>query len=1317
MYTYVTYYHPTADTTDAAGAAEEITYLVYAEWAYLKESVAFYDANTQIYLNEGKVIPMDQVAATVEAYMQANPNAEIYAVLGINSLRTSRLHNMMVNKEQNVTQTAVERYTPEYTYDTANDHNGNDVVVWLGNNGVVTLQIDTGIALTKAVTEAIGDPDDTYDLTITVPAGVTANPVVLDGEGNSVTATYENNVLTVPVKAGQTVYISGIPGGTQCQIGEIVDGDYYKVDAQSTASVTVPTLTQVLDATNPVEQFASAVVTNAPHKYGNLTIVKDIDHDLADIPAEMANKVFQFKVQLPAELAGKTYQVDKANASAFAGTEVTVGQDGSFTVALKDNESITILNLPQGAAYTVTEISNVAGYTNTTGEVNGTIAPGGDHDAHFINAYAVTPIKPQVTVTGTKILEDVHNTYTANEDFTFVLSRYDGNGYVELAKATAKAGESYEFKLDALLADTLGLGDHYFRITEEAGVTNGMTYDPSRGLFVVHVTDTNADGALEYQVENTANTTVAGTTVTKNFTNIYDVQRTHADIQITKELINHTGVAIPLNSFHFTLANNNNATETYRVTTDASGKATIRVPELAVGEYTYTLTEEVGTLAGMTYDTVARNVTVTVTENGGVLTATVAIDGEATNAVTFTNEYKLTATSHTISGTKKLEGRAPVDGEFRFALYETDASFTISAAAKETVANRGNAFSFSAITYDKVGTHYYSVKELNTDVHGVTYDTTHYHITVTVGVDGENLTKQVVINKVGHNSDTTGNVVFVNSYKATATTYALGGHKVLQGRAPRDGEFSFELYEGAQLLETVTNKADGTFAFQAVTYTQAGTYTYTIKEAAGSVPGVRYDGVNAPVTVTVTVTDINGVLSAKANVENANIAFENTYTPKPAQVTFTGTKKFQGGDLADNAFSFKLYRTDNTFDIAGSNAQLLKTAQNVGGKFAFRETLATTGTYYFVVLEDASNPVEEVVYDRTHHKFMVRVSDIGDGQLKAAITHVDTGVTTSGAASAATDLSFVNATFDEVTEKEVYMEGNTTTQIDGQKVKAGDILTYFITYTNYTGETVVADITDIIPAHTSYVEGSATLGGTYAGTHIAWILHVAKGESVTVSFQVKVDKTEIIVANTAVVRDGVNTYHTNEVVNHSVEAQLKKDVFAAADPTTSINGQQVARGDELLYTISFTNASAKKVDITITDQIPTTPTYIADSADNGGALKNGKLVWELKDVPAWQTVTVSFKVTVNSDVGAVTIENKATATDGTNDYETKVVTNFTVEQTTPPEPSQPTPPADKENPKTGDNTNLILWIALLTISCGGIITALVCDRKEEAEEA
>lgn len=142
------------------------------------------------------------------------------------------------------------RYAPEYTYETASMHNDNDVVVWLGNNGKLTVEIDTGIALTKRVTEAIGNPDDTYNLIVTVPVGVNADPEVKDANGGTVASTYSGNVLTIPVKVDQTVYITGIPGGTVCAIGEIIPAgkDYYISD--STATVTVPTLMEVLAGAN-----------------------------------------------------------------------------------------------------------------------------------------------------------------------------------------------------------------------------------------------------------------------------------------------------------------------------------------------------------------------------------------------------------------------------------------------------------------------------------------------------------------------------------------------------------------------------------------------------------------------------------------------------------------------------------------------------------------------------------------------------------------------------------------------------------------------------------------------------------------------------------------------------------------------------------------------------------------------------------------------------------------------------------------------------------------------------------------------------------
>ena len=511
----------------------------------------------------------------------------------------------------------------------------------------------------------------------------------------------------------------------------------------------------------------------------------------------------------------------------------------------------------------------------------------------------------------------------------------------------------------------------------------------------------------------------------------------------------------------------------------------------------------------------------------------------------------------------------------------------------------------------------------------------------------------------------------------------------------------------------MTNKADGSFTFTAVQYAQPGTYTYTIRELEPETkaPGVTYDGVNKPITILVTVTDVSGVLQAKANISNENIQFENTYTAKPAQVIFNGTKIFRGAALEDNAFTFHLYQTDHFFDITSGNAELLESAGNVNDAFSFARTLNTTGTYFFVVVEDATaNTLDNVVYDRTQYKFAVQVDDNGAGQLTATVTNVSTGISGEAAASAVADVTFVNATFDKVTEKEVYL-ADVTTQIDGQKVKAGDVLTYFITYTNYTGEDVVADIMDTIPNHTTYVENSASHDGTYVGTHLRWSIHVSKGDSVTVSFEVKVTDEEVIFANTAVVRDGVNTYTTNGVVNHTVEKVLTKDVYAPEDTTVSIDGQKVKEGDELIYKITFTNATANAVNIVITDKIPAFTTYIAGSAEYGGVYDEGELSWNLENIPAWATVTVAFRVQVNADAGEKTIENQATATDGTNDFTTNIVSNPVEKTVTPiiPDPGTTVP-------QTGDTAILGLWSARLAASSVGILSVLTFRIKKKSEE-
>ena len=236
--------------------------------------------------------------------------------------------------------------------------------------------------------------------------------------------------------------------------------------------------------------------------------------------------------------------------------------------------------------------------------------------------------------------------------------------------------------------------------------------------------------------------------------------------------------------------------------------------------------------------------------------------------------------------------------------------------------------------------------------------------------------------------------------------------------------------------------------------------------------------------------------------------------------------------------------------------------------------------------------------------------------------------------------------------------------IDGQKVEAGEILTYFLSYTNYHGEMVRVDILDAIPNHTSYVEGSASHNGTYAAGHVNWVLDVAPNASVTVSFQVKVNETAAIVANTAMIVDGVNTYYTNEVVNHTFDGDevAEKKVFYPADVTTNIDGKKVYAGEDFVYTITYTNASGNPVtDVAITDTIPKHTTYVENSADHDGVYSDGVLTWTIDEVPAWGKVTVAFMVKVDENVEAETITNKAIVKEGNNTYKTNEITNYTVE--------------------------------------------------------
>lgn len=234
------------------------------------------------------------------------------------------------------------------------------------------------------------------------------------------------------------------------------------------------------------------------------------------------------------------------------------------------------------------------------------------------------------------------------------------------------------------------------------------------------------------------------------------------------------------------------------------------------------------------------------------------------------------------------------------------------------------------------------------------------------------------------------------------------------------------------------------------------------------------------------------------------------------------------------------------------------------------------------------------------------------------------------------------------------------TTINGKAVKPGDVLTYTISYTNTTDSDRDVTITDTIPKLTTYVDSSADNGGVYAGGKLTWVKRVAKNETFKVTFKVKVndnvDGKEI--TNIGHVSDGLTNVDTNPT-NNPTPKKPEKDVLDTKG--TSIDGQEVKRGQELTYTVTYQNTTGQAQDVTITDAIPEHTTYVENSADNAGTYADGKVTWN-KNVAAGETLKVTFKVKVDETVDQDKIENTAQVITGNNTVKTNTTKNPTPKQ-------------------------------------------------------
>ena len=546
----------------------------------------------------------------------------------------------------------------------------------------------------------------------------------------------------------------------------------------------------------------------------------------------------------------------------------------------------------------------------------------------FTNTYKATTTT--ATITATKVLEG-----KALEADKYEFELKEGDKVVATAKNAADGTVTFE---DIKYA---AAGNHTYTISEKAGSEKGVTYDTAKHEVKVAVTD-NGQGQLVATVTDNNPT----------FTNTYKAATTSATITAKKVL---NGKALEAGKYEFELKEGDKVVATAKNAADG----TVTFPAIsydAAGPHTYTITEKAGSEAGVTYDTATHEVTVNVTDNGqGQLVATVT-----GNNPTFTNTYKATTTTATITATKVLEGKALEADKYEFELKEGD---KVVATAKNAA---DGTVTFEDIKYAAAGNHTYTISEKAGSEKGVTYDTAKHEVKVAVTDNGQGQLVATV---------TDNNPTFTNTYKAASTTVNITAKKVLEGKALEAGKYEFELKEGDKVIGTAKNAADGTVAFEGIEYKEAGSHTYTISEKAGSEAGVTYDTATHKVTVKV---DDNGAGQLVATVTDNNPTFTNTYVASSTKVPFTAKKVLKGDkELVKGQFKFELKEGDKVVETATNAADGTVTFTAID--------FAKAGVYTYTITEVKGND-ENIKYDENSYKVTVEVVDNGAGQLVATVT-------------------------------------------------------------------------------------------------------------------------------------------------------------------------------------------------------------------------------------------------------------------------------------------------------------------------------------------
>lgn len=463
----------------------------------------------------------------------------------------------------------------------------------------------------------------------------------------------------------------------------------------------------------------------------------------------------------------------------------------------------------------------------------------------------------QQTYFNLELEKDLAGRDLKDKEFTFKLVDVtDSANPVDLGETTNDAKGKIVFSNLVLNQP----GTYHYRVTEVPGNDSDVVYDKLQADVTVQVARETTDGREKLVAKVVYPDDVI-------FNNKL-VTPAKAKIAFGKELTK-AGVKQDLKAdqFQFVLKDRfGKVLETVGNTADGQ----VAFSELTfnkVGTYNYTVEELAGKDDAIVYDTMKAAVSITVTRDGDALVSTVVNPKDTI----FNNKF-VTPAKAAIQFSKELT-KAGVNqtltaNEFQFVLKDSAGHIV------ETVGNTADGrVAFSELHFDKAGTYTYTVEEVKGTNEDIIYDGMKATVWITVTRDGDAL-----VSTVANPKDTVFNN-YVKEVQPAKAKFELT--KVLTGRNLKDGEFSFVLKDDkGNVIQTVTNNAQGNISFENIVYDKPGVYYYTVEEVKGNEADVVYDNMVAKFQVTVTKT-----VGEKENLFVAAVLlpldteFNNSYIP------------------------------------------------------------------------------------------------------------------------------------------------------------------------------------------------------------------------------------------------------------------------------------------------------------------------------------------------------------------------------------------------------------------------------------------------------